>query len=66
MDNGVGIECGNGGLYGGRRQRGKSWDNCNRITIKKNKINKPGHQNRLINTENRLMVARGEGGWGTG
>ena len=32
--NSVGIECGTrGGIVGGG-QRGKNWDNCNRITIK--------------------------------
>ena len=33
----VGIDCGSGGgggaKVGGGGQRGKNWDNCNRITI---------------------------------
>ena len=36
MDNGVGIDCGVGGVGGGG-QRGKNWDNYNRIIIKKSK-----------------------------
>ena len=39
MDNSVGIDCGSrggeGGELGGGGQRGKNWDNGNRITIKK-------------------------------
>ena len=36
MDNNVEIDCGSrGGGMGGGGQRGKNWDNCNRITLKK-------------------------------
>ena len=35
MDNGEGIDCGEGGELGGGEQKGKNWDNCNRISNKK-------------------------------
>ena len=38
MDNGEGIDCGEGGELGGGEQKGKNWDNCNRINNKKFKI----------------------------
>ena len=34
MDNGVGFTVGVGGGLGRGGQRGKKWDNCNRIPIK--------------------------------
>ena len=34
-DSGVGMACGSRGWAGRRRGRGGNWDNCNRITIKK-------------------------------
>ena len=37
-DNGVGINCGSGGWAEQRRAKGENWDNCNRITIKKTKL----------------------------
>ena len=33
------LTVGAGGRMGGGRQRGKNWDNCNRITIKNNNKN---------------------------
>ena len=34
------LTLGAGGGMGGREQRGKNWDNCNRITIKNDLITK--------------------------
>ena len=41
MGKGAGTDCGRwgGGLHGGE-QRGKNWDKCNRITMKKKKEKK--------------------------
>ena len=42
LDNCVRMDYGSRGGMGGGGQRGKNWDNCNRITIKNDliKINK--------------------------
>ena len=34
MDNGVGIDYGNGGQAGQREAKGENWDNCNSINNK--------------------------------
>ena len=34
MDNTVGTDCGSGWWFGWGEQRGKNWDNCNKVTIK--------------------------------
>ena len=36
MDNGVGIDCGRRAWDEWRRAKGENWDNCNRVTVKKN------------------------------
>ena len=37
MDNGVAMDCGSGGWAGRGEQRGRNWDKCNTVTIKKTK-----------------------------
>ena len=40
-DNGVRMDCGVAGWAGGRRGKGKKWDNCSRINKNLKKINRP-------------------------
>ena len=47
------------------RERQVPYDSTYLWTLK-SKVNKQKNGNRLIDTENTLMVAKGEGGWGAG